>query len=313
MLKLATHRILALIPVLLVVLFLVMLLVDFQGGSIAQSVAGEFAPPEVVEATTKRLNLDAPLLERFGSYVWSALQGDLGVSWVNGGSVLDSLVTALPITISLTIVGLSAALAIAIPLGITAALNRGRFLDRSVTLISSISIALPEFVSGLLLVIIFVLHFGVLPATGYVPFTENPIGWAEHMLLPGLALGIGLSGHLARQIRAAMTDVLEQDFVRTARAMGLRQRAVLGKHAGRNAAAPILTVLGLQTAHLLGGAVIVERVFALPGYGSVAVEAVLRRDIPVVQGAVLLTAVLVLIVNLMVDISYGYVNPKLRS
>jgi len=311
--RLVARRVLALIPVLLLVLFLVMLLVDLQGGSIGQSVAGEFASPEAVAATTSRLNLDDPLFERFFSYLASAVHGDLGASWVTERPVGNTLVDALPVTLSLTLFGLAIALVLALPLGIVAALTRGRFLDRTITFTSSVSIAVPEFVSGLVLVVIFALRLSWLPATGYVPFGEDPLRWAEHLLLPGLALGIGLTGHLARQVRAAMIDTLDQDFIRTGRAMGLRRRSIVGKHAGRNAASPVLTVLGLQAAHLLGGAVIVERVFALPGYGSVAVEAVLRRDVPVVQGAVLLTAVLVLLINLIVDISYGYFNPKLRA
>jgi peptide/nickel transport system permease protein len=205
------------------------------------------------------------------------------------------------------------ALLIAIPAGILAATRRGTWMDTSATVGASLGLAMPSFWLGAVLVLIFALRLGWLPATGYVPFGDDPVAWLKHLILPALTLGTAAAAETTRQLRASLSDVLQQDYVRTARAVGTRSRVVIGKHAMKNAAMPVVTVLGFQIAFLLGGSVIVEQLFALPGLGGLAIRAVLDRDLPVIQGVVLFTTILVVTINLAVDMLYGWLNPKVRA
>jgi peptide/nickel transport system permease protein len=192
-------------------------------------------------------------------------------------------------------------------------MRRGSWMDRATIFTTSLGIAAPEFFIGLLLVLVVALELGLLPATGYVPFADDPVEWFLRLVLPSLTLGVGVAAELARQVRGAMIDVLSRDYIQTARAKGLSTLSIIVKHGLKNAAIPVVTVLGLQIRRLLGGAVIVEQIFAMNGVGSLAVRAVFLRDLPVLLGVALITAVIVLVVNLFVDMSYGYFDPKVRQ
>ena len=241
------------------------------------------------------------------------LHGDLGVSFTSGKPVTELIFDRMPITLSLTAGATLIGLLIAVPLGVFAATKRGSWLDRVTIFGTSLGIAAPEFFIGLLLVLLVALQWGLLPATGYIPFSEDPVEWLARLTLPSITLGLGVAAELARQVRGAMIDVLSRDYIQTARAKGLSTLSIIVKHGLKNAAIPVVTVLGLQIRRLLGGTVIVEQIFAMNGVGSLAVRAVFLRDLPVLLGVALTTAVIVLLVNLIVDISYGYFDPKVRA
>lgn len=313
MLRIVARRLLSAVPLLLALSFLVFVLLDLMEGNAAVAAAGENATPEDIAAAEERLGLDQPLLIRYGIWLLDAVRGDLGDSLLSSQSVTGLIMERVPVTLSLALVTLVIAVVVGVPVGVAAALRPNQLLDRVVTAAASILMAVPPFVVGLVLVLIFAISASVLPATGYSALGEDGFGeWVSHLILPATALAAISGAELARQTRAAMVDTLGQDFVRTVRAKGLRAPTVVGKHAMKNAGVPIVTILGLQASRVLAGAVTVEFVFALPGFGSLAVTAVNQRDIPVILGVVMVSAVAVLLVNLVVDVSYGYFNPRLR-
>jgi peptide/nickel transport system permease protein len=236
----------------------------------------------------------------------------MGRSPINHIPVWDRISAALPVTLSLALISLVLAVALGVVGGTWAALRRGRFVDRAVTAASAVIQAVPPFLVGLALVIFFAVDRSWLPATGYVHFGDDPWEWFRHLLLPAFTLALASAAELARQTRGAMVDTLEQDHIRATRAKGLPERWVIGKHAAKNAAPLVVTVLGLQVGRILGGAVVVELIFVLPGFGALALSAVGARDVVLIQGVVLVSAVFVLVANLAVDVSYGYFNPKTR-
>jgi len=300
------------IPTLLVVTFAVFALIDLAPGDAAQSLAGENATAEQIAEVRDRLGLDEPLIERYAEWLGGTVQGDLGDSLFNDEPVRDIIARALPHTISLALVALTFSLVIAMVAGTCAAVRPGGIADRLVSIGASVGIAVPPFLVGVVLVSQLAVQRDIFPALGYVPFTEDPWQWFFHLVLPALALCGVTTGELARQLRGALRDVLEQDYVVAAHAKGLSRMQVLSHHAFRNAAIPLVTVLGLRISQLLGGTVIVEQIFLLRGLGSTLVTAVLNRDIPVVLGIAVVTTVIVTIVNLLVDVSYTWLNPKLR-
>jgi peptide/nickel transport system permease protein len=226
--------------------------------------------------------------------------------------VTDAIAQRLPVTLSLTAGAVVLSLLLGVPAGIAAALFRGRWPDRILGVGAASALAMPNYFVAMLLILFFAIWHRWLPATGFVPFSEDPWQWCKHLILPWVTLGIASGAVIARQLRSSMIGVLGQDYIRTARAKGLRGRNVVMKHSIKNAAIPVVTVLGAQIAFLLGGSVIVERVFGMAGLGDLTIAAVLRRDLPVIQGVVILVAVVVLVANLFVDLTYGYLNPKVR-
>lgn len=312
MIGLVVRRLLSVVPLLFLVTFLAYGMILLIPGDPAISIAGENATPEQVEATRERLGLNDPFLVQYGRWIGDALQGDLGTSLFSSRTVAGAIFERLGITLALTGAALTLAVVIAIPAGILAALRRGTWIDRATTLSTTIGVAMPNFWLGLLLVLAFAISNPWFPATGYVGFGEDPVEWARHLLLPAIALGAAACAEVTRQLRSAVIDVVEQDYVRTARAKGLQKRRVVGKHVLKNAAVPVVTVLGLQVTRLLGGAVIIEQVFALPGLGQLAVTAVFNRDVPMILGVVLVASLIAIVVNLLVDLSYGWFNPKVR-
>ena len=307
------RRILAAIPILILVGLITFLLIHLTPGDPAAVVAGENASLEAIEAARHRLGLDQPFLLQFWHWLTAVTRGDLGTSFTSGRPVTELIFDRMPVTLSLTAGSTLVGIGLAVPLGVFAALKRGSYLDRITIFGTSLGIAAPEFFIGLLLVLIVALKWGWLPATGYIPFAEDPIEYFARLTLPSLTLGLGVAAELARQVRGAMIDVLSRDYIQTARAKGLSTLSIIVKHGLKNASIPVVTVLGLQIRRLLGGAVIVEQIFAMNGLGSLAVRAVFLRDLPVLLGVALATAVVVLLVNLFVDMSYGYFDPKVRA
>ena len=307
------RRIIGTIPILILVGLITFLLIHLTPGDPAAVVAGENASQEAIEAARHRLGLDQPFLVQFWHWLVGVSTGNLGTSFTSGRPVTALIFDRLPITLSLAAGATLVGLGLSIPLGVFAAIQRGSWLDRATIFTTSLGIAAPEFFIGLLLVLVVALQFGWLPATGYIPFADDPGEWLARLTLPSITLGVGVAAELARQVRGAMIDVLSRDYIQTARAKGLSTLSIIVKHGLKNAAIPVVTVLGLQIRRLLGGAVIVEQIFAMNGVGSLAVRAVFLRDLPVLLGVALVTAVVVLLVNLLVDLSYGYFDPKVRQ
>ena len=307
------RRIAAAIPILILVGLITFLLIHLTPGDPAAVVAGENASMEAIEAARHRLGLDQPFLVQFWHWLRAVSVGDLGTSFTSGRPVTELIFDRMPITLSLTAGSTLIGVGLAVPLGVFAAIKRGSYLDRITIFGTSLGIAAPEFFIGLLLVLVVALNWGWLPATGYIPFAEDPVEYFRRLALPSLTLGLGVAAELARQVRGAMIDVLSRDYIQTARAKGLSTLSIIVKHGLKSASIPVVTVLGLQIRRLLGGAVIVEQIFAMNGVGSLAVRAVFLRDLPVLLGVALTTAVVVLFVNLLVDMSYGYFDPKVRT
>jgi ABC-type dipeptide/oligopeptide/nickel transport system permease component len=306
------RRLLQAIPVLVLASLGVFLLLHLVPGDPALLLAGPDATPEVVAAVRTDMGLDEPLPVQYALWMEHALRGDLGKSYISRLPVWQLIQNALPATIELAVSGLLIAVIFALPTGILAAVKRQSPADWIVTLFNGVALGVPNFWLGILLIIIFALILNWLPPGGRVEFLSNPgIAW-KTLLLPAITLGIPIGSALSRFTRAAMLEVLREDYMRTARAKGLSGRVVVFGHGLRNALIPIITVLGIQFGHLLGGAVIVESVFAWPGVGRLVLQAVLNRDYLVVQGTLLLLVMTFIIINLIVDLLYGLLDPRIR-
>jgi ABC-type dipeptide/oligopeptide/nickel transport system permease component len=253
----------------------------------------------------QQLGLDLPLPVQFGRFLWGVIQGDLGKSFRSGEPVAGLILRNLPFTIQLAVFSLGVAVLVGFVLGVTAAINRGTWLDMVAMTLAVIGVSMPSFWLAIMLLLIFALHLGILPAVGMAT------GW-DGLILPSVALGLSAAAIIARLVRSSLVDVLVRDYVRTARAKGLRERTVVLRHALKNALIPVVTVLGLQFGTLLGGAVVVETVFARPGIGQLVVKAILEKDFPIVQGVVLFTATAYVIANFLVDVSYSWLDPRIR-
>jgi peptide/nickel transport system permease protein len=316
MLGMIARRLLSLIPVLLVVSFVVFLLVELVPGDAATTVAGGVnATPERIEEVRDELGLDDPVLERYWHWLTDAAQLDFGHSYVNttGPSVAEEIRDRLPVSVGLALAGLVVAIIIGIPLGILAGMSPGGVVDRVSVTGTSFGLAIPNFVLAFFLIQIFALELGWFPALGYTKFSESPTGWLEHIILPAISLGVIAAASVARQTRAAIVDVLQSNYVRTAFSVGTGTRKTVVKYAFKNAAIPTVTVLGLQLAALVGGVVIIEQIFSIPGLGSYMLRALTLPDVPVIQAVTLTFVVLYVVLNLIVDISYGYLNPRVRA
>ncbi len=282
-------------------------------GDPAQVLAGESATTTDIERTRERLGLDRPLVQRYAEWAARAIRGDLGQSLFSSQSVAEEIAARLPVTLSLMVLSLALGVAAGIPAGIAAALNHGGPADRAIVMLASLGVAMPNFWVGLLLVLLLAIALPWLPATGYVPLTESPAAWLRHLALPSAALALAPAAEITRQVRGSVIGILQRDFVRTAVAKGLPGRLVIGKHVLKNTGVTVATVAGIQVSGLLGGSVVIDQVFGLPGIGVLALQAVVSRDLPIVQGIVLVTTLLVLASSLLVEFSYAYFNPKVRA
>lgn len=313
MLAVVGKRLLSVVPLFLLVTIISYGLIELVPGDAAAALAGDNARPEDIVALRKHLGLDAPLVLRYLRFLGRVLSGDLGSSVRNSQAVSRTILDRAQATVSLVLVALLIAIVVALFVGTLAAVRPGGWLDRLIVVGVTAAMAIPSFLIGVLLITYFAVNRTWLPATGYEPFGGGVLEWIKHVILPATALAVVPGAELTRQVRGAMRDTLELDYVRTARAKGLRPSKVLVKHAGKNAAVPVVTVLGLQAGRLLGGAAVIETVFAFPGIGSLAIQAVQTGDVSLVQGIVLLGSGAVLLINLLVDLSYAYFNPKLRA
>jgi len=281
------------------------------GGDIARRILGQTATAETVAQKTEQLGLNRPLYEQFVDWVSHAVVGDFGTSWFTGQEVIQAISSRVAVTLSLVIGATLISAIVAVLLGVWAARQRG-WPDRLVQVISVLGFAIPGFLIALGLVIVFAINLGWFKPTGFVQFATSPSGWLSSITLPVIALAIGGIAGVTQQIRGSVIDALRQDYVRTLRSRGLSANRVIYKHVLRNAGGPALAVLAVQFVGLLGGAVIVEQVFAIPGLGQVAVTATNQGDIPLVMGLVVVTAIIVVVVNLVIDILQGFLNPKVR-
>lgn len=286
-------------------------------GDVALSFAGKNARPEIVDLVRQRLGLDRPKIEQYWSFMNGLLHGDLGTSFVNQQPVREIIFSRLPVTASLTLGAAVIWLAIGIPIGVLAATRPRSLRDRAATIFALAGLSTPTFVLGLLLLYLLfylptVRGLPLFPGSGYVPITQDPLEWAHHLILPWLTVALVSAATYSRITRGSLLEVLGEDYVRTARAKGLPERAVVYKHGLRSALTPIVTILGVDVGALLGGAIITERIFGLPGIGQVAVRSVTIGDQPVIMGTVLFAAVFIVVANIVVDVVYALLDPRVR-
>lgn len=307
-----TRRLLQALPTLLLSSVVVFLIIRMVPGDPARMMVGFDAPQEEVDAVRESLGLDQPLPVQYFRWLGQVVQGDLGVSLINKFPVGDLVLAKLPATIELAVAALVLSLLISIPLGMFAAVRSGRWPDYVVSFVSATFIGTPNFWIGLLYILLFSIALPLLPPSGRVSLAEDAIRALQHLVLPTLTLALPVAMVQVRFIRAAFLEVLNQDYVRTARAKGLDERMVLFRHGFRNALIPIVTVIGIQFGNLLGGAVIIESLFAWPGVGRMLVESINNRDYAITQAGLLYLVGIFLLVNLLVDVLYGVIDPRVR-
>ena len=306
------RRVLATIPVMAIVALFVFSLLYIAPGDPAAIIVGDQASPADVLRIRAGLGLDRPFVVRFGEWVWRILHGDLGTSIFTNLPVTKMIEQRIEPTVSLMVLTLILAIGIAVPMGVLAAWKQGTIIDRLVMVLAVFGFSVPVFVVGYLLAYVFALQLDWLPVQGYTPIEDGFWPWLGNLVLPSVALGGVYIALIARITRATMLEVLSQDYVRTAKAKGVGSMTVLFLHALKNAAVPIVTVIGVGVALLIGGAVVTESVFAIPGLGRLTVDAILRRDYPVIQGVVLLFSFMYVLVNLAVDLLYTVFDPRIR-
>lgn len=312
MLWFVLRRLAAGVFLLLVISFVSFVLLSIPHLDVARQLVGQAAPQDVVDAKNAALGLDRPVLTRYAAWLGDAVTGDLGRSWFTSEDVLTAIGNRLPVTVSLMLGVTLVTAVLAFLLGVWAGVRRGA-VDRFVQVLGVVGYALPGFLVTLVVVLVFAVQLRWFPAIGYTPLTTSVPGWLSTVVLPIASLSVGAVAGVSQQVRGSIIDVLRQDYVRTLRARGLPPRRVLFRHVLRNASAPALTVLGMQFVGLLGGAVLVEQIFGLPGIGSMTVTYTTRGDTPIIMGLVMTTVVCVVVINLVVDVVVGWLNPKART
>ncbi len=306
------RRCLSTIPVMALVAFLVFALLYIAPGDPAEILAGDNATPEQITAVRQSLGLDQPFLTRFTRWLGEVAQGDLGASVFSGKPVIELIAARLEPTFSLMALTLLFSILTAVPLGVIAANYAGTWVDRAIMAIAVLGFSIPVFATGYVTAYIFAIELKWLPIQGYAALSRGVDVWLSHLILPAVSLGSVYMALIARITRASMLEVLSQDYIRTARAKGQSRLNILFLHALKNASVSIMTVIGLGVALLIGGAVVTESVFAIPGIGRLTIDAILQRDYPVIQGVVLFFSFIYVVVNLLVDISYTLIDPRIR-
>ena len=306
------RRILATIPVMAVVGIFVFLLLHLTPGDPAAIIAGDYASPEDIKRIRAKLGLDRPIYIQFGTWVWQLMQGDLGISIFSDLPVSHLIAQRIEPTLALSIFTIIMAVLFAVPLGVLAAWRAGTLIDRLSMVIAVFGFSVPVFVIGYLLMYVFAIELKWFPVQGYVSYREGVIPFLRSITLPSVALALLYSALIARITRASVLEVLTEDYIRTARAKGLASSVVLMRHALKNAAVPIVTIIGIGIALLIGGVVVTESVFNIPGLGRLTVDSILRRDYPIIQGIILLFAGVYVFINLLVDIAYTFLDPRIR-
>jgi peptide/nickel transport system permease protein len=281
-------------------------------GDPALALAGEDRTPETLRAIRQQYGLDQSLPVQFWRFVSHALQGDLGISIRTGATVTSMLRTALPVTIELSLLAIAFATLLGVGAGIVAAVRRGRPAEWVANALALLGLSVPSFWLGLIAILYLAVATGIFPASGFVPLLQDPVENLRHIILPAVILGTGLSAVIMRQTRSSMLESLSTDYVRTARAKGLRSGVVVRRHALRNSLIVVVTIVGLQLGGLISGAVVTEQIFGLPGFGKMTVDAVFQRDYPVIQGVVLITATAYIVINFLVDLLYSLIDPRIR-
>jgi len=312
MLHYVVNRLLQIVPTLIGISILIFSFMHLLPGNPALAIMGVEATSRQIAQIEREYGLDKPLFTQYIIWIGKVLQGDLGTSIVLLDTTSHVLQRALPITFQLTSIALLISIAISIPAGILSAIKRNTWLDNLIRMTSFVGKSIPNFWFALILMLLFAVYARILPAYGYVNILRDPIEGVRHTILPALTLGTGLAALLTRMTRSCVLEELSEDYVRTARSKGLTEKRVLARHVLRNAMTTIITVIGLQFAGLLGGAVLTESIFGLPGLGKLVVDSVGYRDYQVVQGVVLVYALMVALINLAVDITYAYVDPRIR-
>ena len=306
------QRLLAAIPVLLLVALFTFLLLHLTPGDPAAIIAGEFATPEDIQRTRQKLGLDQPVVVQLGIWFRRIAQGDLGEPIFSGRPVLKLIQDRLEPTLSLALLSEVIAVSLAIPMGVLAAWKANTWVDRAVMVFAVAGFSVPVFWLGFNFIWVFAIRLPLLPPLGYEPLSRGPWLWFQHLILPAVTLGLIFTALIARMTRASMLEILREDYIRTAWAKGLAQHIVLVRHALRNAALPIVTIVGLGFAALITGVVVTETVFAIPGLGRLIVESIARRDYPVIQGVILVVSAAYVFINLAVDLTYAYFDPRIR-
>jgi peptide/nickel transport system permease protein len=306
------RRILATIPVMAVVAIFVFALLYLSPGDPAAIIAGDTATVDDIARIRAHLGLDRPVYIQFGTWIWHLLHGDLGISIFTNLPVAKLIEQRLEPTVALSVATLIVSIVVAIPMGVLAAWRAGSWIDRVVMVFAVMSFSVPVFVLAYLLIYVFAIRLDMLPVQGYVSISQGLWPFLSHLILPSIALGMIFAALIARITRASMLDVLAQDYIRTAQAKGLSSGQVLIGHALKNAAVPIVTIIGIGVALLIGGVVVTETVFAIPGLGRLTVDAILRRDYPIIQGIILIFSGAYVLVNLLVDLSYTLLDPRIR-
>ncbi len=312
MLSYILRRLLGVIPVMVVVGVFVFSLLHLAPGDPAAIIAGDNATEANIARIRANLGLDRPLLEQFGKWTWATLQGDLGVSMFSNVPVTQLVQQRMGPTFSLAFTTMLVAVVIAITLGVLAAWKSGSLLDRAVMGLAVTGFSVPVFVVGYIMVYFIALQWRWLPVQGYTPMSEGLWPWLRHLILPSFALGLAYVALIARITRASMLEVLAEDYIRTASAKGVATLPMLLRHALKNAAVPIITVIGIGVALLISGVVITESVFNIPGIGRLVVDAISRRDYPIIQGVMIIFAAVYVLINLAIDISYSFLDPRIR-
>lgn len=311
MLRFIGARLIGTIPVVFVLSLGVFLMLHLTPGDPVQIMLGQDASPESIAALRTELGLDQPLPIQYVRWAGNALKGDLGRSIRTNEPVTEAIVSRLPVTIELSLLALVISLAIGLPAGVAAATHRNGSLDLASTGVALLGISVPNFFLGILLILLFAQLLRWVPPSGYTPILQDPLMNVKQMFMPALALGAALAGIVARLMRSSLLEVLEADYMRTARSKGLVESAIVVGHGLRNALLPVVTVVGLQIGALLGGTILIETIFALPGIGRLAVDSIFARDFPIVQGVVLFLALVRVLSNLLADLVYGQLDPRI--
>lgn len=313
MAKLIIRRILSIFPLLLLVSAILFALINILPGDAAMGMVTEGASEDYVHRVRAEMGLDQPPFMRYINWLTSLLRGDLGKSLITSQRVSLKLAQRLPITLQVTALAILISIVIAVPLGILSAVRRGSIFDTLASFISMLGIAMPSFWLGILLILLLSVNLGILPASGYVSFTQDPIRHLKSIIMPAICIGVPFAATVMRQTRSSLLETLEQDYVATAYAKGLKERVVIWKHALRNALIPVVTVISMQIGRLIGGAVVTETVFALPGIGREIVDSILSRDYPVVMGMILVVVMFVILINTLVDVLYIVIDPRISA
>jgi peptide/nickel transport system permease protein len=307
------RRLGSLIPTLIFVSIIVFGLQQLIPGDPAVAMAGDELNDEVIEQMRAKYGFDQPIYVQYFRWIGNVLTGDFGISYRNKVEVLDLILVKLPVTIELAICSMIVALLIGIPMGIIAATRKNKFTGTAANMFALTGISIPNFWLGIMLILVFSVQLRILPSSGYVPFFENPIQNLRSMILPSIVLGTGVASVITRHTRAAMLQVLSSDYVRTARAKGVPEQIVIYKHALRNALIPVITLSTIEFGQLLSGAILTEQIFSIPGFGKLIVDSVFNREYAIVQGVVLVTATIFILLNFLADILYFVVNPRMRG